>query len=439
MIPAVLVAGTHSGVGKTTVVLGLMAALKRRGLEVQPFKVGPDFIDPTHHTAICGRTSRNLDTFMMGEEGVRRSFSSGMKGADVAVIEGVMGLYDGLEDTEVASSAHVAKALKVPVILVINVHGMSRSAAALALGYTRFDPQVKIAGLILNRVGSERHLSMIQKVMDLPILGALPQKKNIFLPSRHLGLTMGFESDHDLDRLADLIEENADLDKILELRCELPPARPLPEPPDEQVKIGVAYDEAFCFYYQENFDELKQLGAEIVFFSPMKNEMPDVDGLYLGGGYPELYAKALEDAKARHQIKGAADDGMPIYGECGGLMYLEESVISEDSEHEMVGVLPATTIMTKRLQALGYVEGDVIKENPIVEKGRSIRGHEFHYSKMDCARDAHFAYKFRRGKGILNNLDGLTEHNTLGSYLHTHVYSYPMNKFVESCRNYKKK
>jgi cobyrinic acid a,c-diamide synthase len=441
MIPSVLVAGTHSGVGKTTVVLGLLAALKRRGLVVAPFKVGPDFIDPTHHTAICERASRNLDTFMMGEEGVRRSFVKGVEGAGVAVIEGVMGLYDGLDATEVASSAAVAKALNAPVLLVINVHGTSRSAAAMTLGYAKFDPEVEIAGLILNRVGSERHRSLLEEALEplkIPILAALPRRGEIELPSRHLGLTMGFEGRHDLAALADFVEENADLDRILEFGCEVPSADPMPVHQGERIKIGVAYDEAFCFYYTENFEELKRLGADLEFFSPIRDPLPVVDGLYLGGGYPELYAEALESSPTRQKIKKAAEDGMPIYGECGGLMYLCESVIAKDggSEKRMAGVLPASTTMTGRLQALGYVEGDVVGENPVVERGTVIRGHEFHYSKMDCARDARFAYRFRRGKGIVEDRDGLVEHETLGSYLHTHVCSFPVERFVESCRRY---
>lgn len=249
MIPAVLLAGTHSGVGKTTVALGLMAALRERGLAVQPFKVGPDFIDPTHHSAVCGRPSRNLDTFMMGMEGVRRSFCLGVEGADVAVVEGVMGLYDGLDATEVASTAHVAKALKIPVVLVINVHGMSRSAAALELGFARFDPGVRIAGTILNRVGSERHLSILRRSLELPIFGALPRTPGIELKSRHLGLEMGFERKHDIKALASLVEEHSDLDKILELTCEPCPAQVAEALPEGNVRIGIARDEAFCFYY----------------------------------------------------------------------------------------------------------------------------------------------------------------------------------------------
>lgn len=455
MIPAVLVAGTSSGVGKTTVVLGMMAALRRRGLVVAPFKVGPDFIDPSHHAAICGRPSRNLDTFMMGMDGVRRSFARGVEGADVAVIEGVMGLYDGLDATEVASSASVAKALGAPVLLVMNVHGTSRSAAAMALGYRSYDPKVEVAGLILNRVGSERHRSLLEDALaplGIPILGTLPRRGEIALPSRHLGLEMGFESRHDLDALADFVEENAYLDRILELGCQVPAVEPeaQAEPEAEtvqdqeggRIRIAVAYDEAFCFYYAENFEILRRLGADLRFFSPIRDPLPEADGLYLGGGYPELYAGALEESPTRHEIKKAAEDGMPIYGECGGLMYLCEAVISKDGNSEdekrMAGVLPATTTMTGRLQALGYVEGDVVAENPVVAKGTVIRGHEFHYSKMDCARDARFAYRFRRGKGIDGNKDGLVEHEVLGSYLHTHFSTFSVERFVESCRGYRR-
>lgn len=458
MIPCVLVAGTSSGVGKTTVVLGMMAALRGRGLVVAPFKVGPDFIDPSHHAAICGRPSRNLDTFMMGTDGVRRSFAEGVEGADVAVIEGVMGLYDGLDATEVASSASVAKALGAPVLLVMNVHGTSRSAAAMALGYRSYDPGVKISGLVLNRVGSDRHRGLLAEALaplGIPILASLPRRGEIALPSRHLGLLMGFESRHDLDALADFLEENADLDGILELGCDVaePEAQvaqaqaaqeaeteTVPDLEGGRIRIAVGYDEAFCFYYAENFEILRKLGAEIEFFSPIRDPLPEADGLYLGGGYPELYASALEESPTRHEIKKAAGDGMPIYGECGGLIYLGESVVSKDgdSENKMAGVLPASTTMTGRLQALGYVEGDVVAENPVVARGSAIKGHEFHYSKMDCARDARFAYRFRRGKGIVGDKDGLVEHETLGSYLHTHFSTFPVERFVASCRSYRR-
>ena len=440
MIPAVLIAGTHSGVGKTTVTLGLMAAMRRRGLEVQPFKVGPDFIDPSHHTAICGRDSRNLDPFMMGLDGVRRSFCSASEGADVAVVEGVMGLYDGMDATEVGSTAQVAKALDIPVLLVLNVHGMSRSAAAMELGFSKFDPGVKIAGTILNRVGSERHLTMLKDSLQLPTFAALPRRKDVEIKSRHLGLEMGFEREHDLNSLASFVEDNADLDSILELNCQPCPSPVEDEAAEEKsVRIGIAWDDAFCFYYHENFRELERRGAELIFFSPLRDHLPEVDGLYIGGGYPELHVAALESAPARSQIRVASEDGMPIYGECGGLIYLCKEIVFDEASYKMVGALPATTIMTKKLQALGYVEAEVAGPNPVVEMGATIRGHEFHYSRVRCDEDARFAYRLRRGKGIKDGQDGLVEHSTLGGYLHAHFYSYPVDRFIESCKTYRRR
>lgn len=439
MIPAVLIAGTHSGVGKTTVTLGLMAALRRRGLSVQPFKVGPDFIDPSHHTAICGRPSRNLDPFMMGLDGVRRSFCSALEGADVAVVEGVMGLYDGMDATEVGSTAQVAKALDIPVLLVLNVHGMSRSAAAMELGFSSYDPNVKIAGTILNRVGSERHLSMLENSLKRPIFAALPRRKDVEMKSRHLGLEMGFEREHDLDALASFVEDNADMDRILALGTEPCPALREEAEVERSVKIGVAWDEAFCFYYYENFRELERKGAELVFFSPLRDDLPEVDGLYIGGGYPELHAAALEAAPARGQIKKASEDGMPIYGECGGLIYLCREIVFEEASYKMAGALPAATIMTKKLQALGYVEAEVVGPNPVVKTGEIVRGHEFHYSRVECENDARFAYRLYRGKGIMDGRDGLAEHSTLGGYLHAHFYSYPVDRFIESCKGYRRR
>ncbi len=439
MIPAVLIAGTHSGVGKTTITLGLMAALRARGLVVQPFKVGPDFIDPSHHTAICGRPSRSLDPFMMGLDGVRRCFFSALAGADVAVVEGAMGLYDGMDASEVGSTAQVAKALDIPVLLVINAHGMSRSAAAMELGFVSYDPAVRIAGTLLNRVGSERHISMLKGVLRLPIYGALPRNNDLEMKSRHLGLVMSFEKDHDLKALASFMEENATIDDILKLRCAPCPAMQESAKCERSVRIGIAHDEAFCFYYHENLRELEKSGAELVFFSPLRDDLPAVDGLYIGGGYPELHAANLEAAPAREQIKKASQEGMPIYGECGGLMYLGEGIQSDLGYHKMVGALPGSTIMTKKLQALGYVEAEVVGSNPVVEIGKIVRGHEFHYSRFDCDRDAIFAYRLHRGKGIFNCRDGLVEHKTLGGYLHAHFYSYAIGQFIQSCKSYKRR
>ena len=437
-IPAVLVAGTHSGVGKTTVTLGLMAALRARGLEVAPFKVGPDFIDPTHHTAICGRPSRSLDPFMMGEDGVRRSFARALEGAHVAVVEGVMGLYDGMDGGDISSTAQVARILDIPVLLVINVHGMSRSAAAMEKGFAEFDPGLRMAGTILNRVGSERHLEMLKGCLNKPIFAALPRDKEREMKSRHLGLIMGFEEKHDPAALAAWLEAHADLDRMLKL------CAPIPSVPQElqfrkkAVRIGVALDEAFCFYYHDNLLELERCGAELVYFSPIRDRMPKVDGLYIGGGYPELHASALEAGRARLEIKEASEDGMPIYGECGGLMYLGEELEMETGRYRMVGALPGSTIMTGKLVALGYARAEVVGCNPLAGMGRSILGHEFHYSWFDCGRDARFVYRMSRGRGIYEGRDGLVEHNTLGGYLHAHFFSLPPEDFIEACRRYQR-
>ena len=437
-IPAFLIAGTHSGVGKTTVTLGIMAALRARGLVVQPFKVGPDFIDPTHHTAVCGRASRSLDPFMMGVEGVRRSFGSAIKGADVAVVEGVMGLFDGMDGSDVSSTAQVARILDAPVLLVINVHGMSRSAAAIEKGFIEFDPQLRIAGTILNRVGSERHLHMLKSCLEKPIFAALPRDKEREMKSRHLGLVMGFEEKHDLAALAAWVEGHAEIERMLKLSAPIPvlpedaPAR------KKAVRIGVAMDEAFCFYYYDNLRELERCGAELVYFSPIRDRLPDVDGLYLGGGYPELYAASLEKGSARIQIKKASEEGMPIYGECGGLMYLGEELVMEGGRHNMAGALPGSTIMTGKLVALGYARAEAVGQNPLAGVGQSILGHEFHYSRFDCQRDARFAYRMSRGRGIGDGRDGLMEHNTLGAYLHAHFFSLPSEHLIEQCQRYKR-
>jgi cobyrinic acid a,c-diamide synthase len=280
-----------------------------------------------------------------------------------------MGLYDGMGATERGSTAEVAKVLDIPVLLVINVHGMSRSAAAIELGYCSFDAQVKIAGTILNQVGSSRHLSMLKSSLKLPIFGALPRKRDLETKSRHLGLVMGFERVHDLDALADLTEEHLDSDGILQLGVEPCSEQEPEEIFREKVRIGVAQDEAFCFYYYDNLAMLRRRGAKLAFFSPLRDDLPEVDGLYLGGGYPELHAQQLEKGRAREQIKRASQDGMPIYGECGGLMYLGQELICRDESFQMVGALPATTHMTKSIQGLGYVEDEVVRDNPVAEIG----------------------------------------------------------------------
>ncbi|VVB55697.1 Cobyrinate a,c-diamide synthase [uncultured archaeon] len=439
---ALLIAGTASGVGKTTVATGLMAALSKNH-KVQPFKVGPDFIDPGHHTQICSRPSRNLDSFMMGEKGVLETFVRASQGADYCIIEGVMGLFDGLDSTEVASSAHIAKILNVSVLLVINAHGVSRSIAAIVKGFSEFDRSVNIRGIILNNTGSDNHIKIIRDSLDsagikIPVVGALPRSKELSIPSRHLGLHMAGENNLKNTELANFIEQHIDMDSVKTIAENFNPFDIDFKAHKEQfnVKIGIANDNAFCFYYQDTFDALKISGAEFIFFSPMSDKLPQVDGLYLGGGYPELFAKELEASNTRHEIKKVAEDGMPIYGECGALLYLCNS-LKTDKAYKMAGVLGANSRMTAKLQALGYTEAEAVMDSPIVKKGKVIRGHEFHYSLTECNQDARFVYKLRRGKGIIEGRDGLMEHNTVASYMHTHPSSNSFDEFLRQCSKYK--
>jgi len=421
-IPRIVIAGTHSGCGKTTIASGLMAALVARGLVVQPFKVGPDFIDPTHHSAICSRPSRNLDPFMMGEAGVRETFIRGSTGASIAVIEGVMGLYDGLEGTDIASTAHVAKILDAPVILVVDVEGMSRSVHAMVRGYAGFDPDLRVAGVILNRIGSSRHLAMIEETESLPIYGAVPRRNDLAVESRHLGLAMATETGA-MARYGAVVEETCDLDAIIDLATSAPPLQdPGTTTPrrETRARIGVADDAAFCFYYADNLERLVLAGADLVFFSPMADRLPRVDALYLGGGYPELHAEALSSSRCREDLRRAVGDGMPVYAECGGLIYLSDRLTTDGVDYPMAGILPATAEMTGRIQALGYVEARVLGGAPLLVPGSLFRGHEFHYSRLECDRDARFVLDLIRGRGIDGGRDGLVAGNAVGQY--THAY-----------------
>ena len=436
-VPRIVIAGTWSGCGKSTVASGLMAALVARGKVVQPFKVGPDFIDPTHHTACCGRTSRNLDPFLMGEDGVRETFRNAAEGADVAVIEGVMGLYDGLDGTAEASTAHVARLLDAPVLLVVDVRGMSGSVHALLRGYRDHDPGLRLAGAVLNRVGSPRHRAMIERNLRIPVFGWIPRSTDFQVESRHLGLRMAHEG-KGMSRIAVAIGGCCDLDGILSVAGEAPPLSPgrqdpLPEPA-RKARIGVARDQAFCFLYQDNLDRLAAAGASLVFFSPLSDPLPDVDGVYLGGGYPELHAEGLEAGPCRVQLNVAAERGLPVYGECGGLMYLSEGITEPDGStcHRMAGALPCTTEMTGRVQALGYVAGEWLVGSPFGPAGSPLRGHEFHYSRLSCAPDARFRIRLERGKGIRDGLDGISEHNTVAGYTHAYFTREFAASFVEA-------
>lgn len=432
-IPRILIAGTHSGCGKTTIARGIMQALVKRGLIVQPFKVGPDFIDPTYHSRICGRASRNLDPFLMGEDGVVDTFTRLCAGADIAVIEGVMGAFDGLDGTLYSSTAHVATLLGTPTILVVDVRGMARSAHAVIQGYSGYDPEFPLKGVIFNRIGSARHKTLVERGTEVPVYGWVMKRDEFEVGSRHLGLMMAFESQQDPD-LTSLVEEYCDLDAILECASAAPPLAWIPEdirPSPEGVQIGVAMDEAFCFYYQDNLDRLRNAGSRLVFWSPVHDRMPDADALYFGGGYPELHAAALSRSSSRSAVHTFADSGKPILAECGGLMFMtEELTIRDETSFPMAGILPARTAMTGRIQALGYTEG-IFQPDISQYAGMISRGHEFHYSRVEPARDARFGVKLCRGIGIHNGWDGLFEHRVVATYTHAYFTDVFATRFVE--------
>ena len=443
MIPRIVIAGTHSGCGKTTIASGLMAALITRGLKVQPFKVGPDFIDPSHHSAICKRPSRNLDPYMMGEKGVLETFIRASEGADIAVIEGVMGLYDGLEGVDCGSTAHVAKILQAPVILTVDVKGMSRSANATVQGFRNFDEGVVLAGGIFNQVGSARHRQMIEASQKTPAFGWIPYKRDNSVDSRHLGLCMAHETDA-MAAFGPIIEEYCDIDAILEAttKCRTTPAScevSRDERADDgTTRIAVAYDEAFCFYYQDNLDRLRNNGAELVFFSPLHDALPDADALYLGGGYPELYALELQSAPATSQIRDDALNEMPLYAECGGLIYLTRAITIGSETMKMVGVLPAHTIKMDQFQALGYVHAHCTAQDALLPHGLGWRGHEFHYTRVECDNDARFAMTLSRGKGICEGKDGMYEGGILAGYTHAYFSDRFAEPFTNAAKNYSK-
>lgn len=423
--PACIIVGTSSGSGKTTVTLGLMAALRRRGLTVQPFKCGPDFIDPGLHLLVTGRTSRNLDLWMCGEEFSRQTLAHNSAGADISVIEGVMGMFDG----GISSSAHLAVALKLPTILVLDVRSMAESAAALVLGFERLMPEAAPVAVILNRVASPRHLQLvsdsINKHCRAEIIGSLPRQLEFAIPSRHLGLYTGDESPltpEALNTLTEVVEQGIDLDRLLAL-CRRPQTLAAPAPPPRPAKpcrIGLARDQAFCFYYQDNLDLLAEAGAELVFFSPIRDrQLPEgLDGLYLGGGYPELHAEALSgNSSLLTEIRGFAEGGGAIYAECGGFMYLTEGITDQEGRfYPMAGIFPARTRMGKSRAALGYREATTIAPSCFGPAGTVLRGHEFHYSHVESMPE-----KIERIYRITQGGDeGYRIGRVLGGYLHLH-------------------
>jgi cobyrinic acid a,c-diamide synthase len=439
---AILIAGTHSGVGKTSVTLGLIGALARRGLVVQPFKVGPDFIDPLHHRQASGRPSYNLDGWMLSPEANLERFARATTDADVAVIEGVMGLFDGSEGkSDRGSSAEVAKLLGLPVTLVIDASAMARSAAALIHGFRSFDPDLSVAGVILNNVGGDAHAAMIREAVagDVPILAAIPRAPDLVMPERHLGLHLPHEAHQDyVGQLAALIEAHVDLDRMLEAgRVERPAPSLEIAPPASTVRVGVARDEAFCFYYTDNLELLEQAGAELIEFSPIDDPLPaGLDGLYIGGGYPELHAAELAGNEATKQaIAAFAAAGGPIYAECGGLMYLGEALELEEVAYPLCGVLPFSTRMPAPLK-LAYVE--VETTGGLLGSDQVARGHLFHHSEITGEAAVERCYKLRTTRGDQDE-EGYHVGNVLASYIHLHFASAPglAVAFLDACHSFR--
>ncbi|TSK04574.1 MAG: cobyrinate a,c-diamide synthase [Geobacter sp.] len=451
-----VIAAPHSGSGKTTVTLGIMALLRRRGLSVAPFKVGPDFIDPGYHRLVTGTPSVNLDGWMCPPGFVRDTFARHAAGADVAVIEGVMGLFDGIDGvSEFGSTAQVAKLLAAPVVLVVDARSQARSAAALVHGFASFDPGVKVAWVIFNNVASANHEAILREAVaaSLPhvaVLGCLPKDPALGIPSRHLGLTTAEDnplSDEFLDHLARVMERHLDLESLLDTAQEEFPVQaeePCAGVYDgcSPVRIAVARDAAFCFAYPDNLRLLEEAGAELCYFSPLADAaLPDgVDGIYLPGGYPELFAARLaENVAMRQAILSAVERDMPVYAECGGFIYLTNGVAADEGNHSLVGIFPVQTRMLPRRKALGYREVELLADAPVGKKGAVARGHEFHYSEMEeVPQRFERLYRVSR-KGIALGLEGYRYRNCLASYIHLHFGSAPgiARDFVGHCRAYR--
>ena len=447
-----IIAGTHSGVGKTTITAGIIKALRKRGLEVQPFKVGPDYIDPGYHTLASDRQTRNLDGWMLSRDQVQEVLARNIPRGGVGVVEGVMGLYDGYSaEREEGSTAHIAKITCSPVFLIIDGAKMARSAAAIALGYKSLDPEVPIAGLIFNRLGGERHYNLLKKAVEplnIPVMGYFPREPEVLLPERHLGLvpTSEMSSLHEfLNYWAAFAERCLDLDEMITIAQKFPPV-PIPESTtlpqtfeSARCNLAVARDDSFTFYYPENLELLGARGASMMEVNLIKDSRLPVDchGLYIGGGFPEVFAKQLSENRSMiESVKEAAQRGMPIYGECGGFMYLTRGIKDfQGRYYPLTGIFPCDAVMTGKRQALGYVLAKTKMDNFLTFKEEESRGHEFHWSDITREGLKEYVYSFPN-KG--DREDGLLYKNVLGSYAHLHFYSNPAiaGRFVEACAQY---
>ncbi|MHC4140611.1 MAG: cobyrinate a,c-diamide synthase [Planctomycetota bacterium] len=435
-IPRVLIAGVRGGGGKTLVALGLTAAWCRQHLRVACFKKGPDYIDAAWLTTAAGSPCRNLDLFLMSPGTAARSFARAATGADVAVIEGNRGLHDGMDAEGSYSTGVLAKLLQTPVVLVVDCTKATRTVAAVVLGCQRLDPEVPVRGVVLNQVGGRRHESIlrdaVERVCGLPVLGVVPRMPGALLPERHLGLVPPPEHaqrDEAILNLADVADRHLDLAAIRSLAGEAPdleiearaPTAKLPQ----TVRIGVFRDAAFQFYYPENLEALTRAGARLIEISPLRDTaVPDVDALYIGGGFPETLAPELaRNTPFLDSVRRLAEAGLPVYAECGGAVFLGERLQYDGNQYDMAAVLPAAFAFGPKPQGHGYVELDTVDDNPFFSVGETLRGHEFHYTSMQTSavKDLAFAFQVRRGHGFDGQRDGLCHRNVLACYTHVHA------------------
>jgi len=453
-VPRIAIAASGSGAGKTTATVAILAALRDRGMRVAAFKCGPDYLDPTYHARALGKPSQNLDSWMMGRDAVLTTFARASRYADIAVIEGMMGLFDGAApDRDEGSTAEIAKWLGAPVLLVHDASGIARTISAVALGFAQFDPKIHLAGLICNRIGSRGHLDLLARAQsNVPILGGFPSDSNLSFPERHLGLIAANREvlpDKVITEWGRMAEQWLNLEGIIGI-ARGAPALEIPDGArpsrSERCRIGIAWDDAFHFYYEDNLRRLEELGAELIRFAPTRDaRVPEVDGLYLGGGYPEAMARELSsNAAMLDSIRTFAREGRPIYAECGGLMYLSEDIRTLDGEQwPMLGLLPGIAVMAERLQALGYVEVETRAPTILGPAGLKFRGHQFRYSTLEMGGSeirAEHAYSVAPRWGSPFS-EGFARGAVLGSYVHAHWASNPEAAagFIRSCQNSRKR
>ena len=431
-IPRLIITGSTSGVGKTSITSAIIYGLKKRGYSIQPFKVGPDYIDPSYLSSISKTETKNLDVWLMGKEELIQSFTRNSK-SNISIIEGVMGYYDGFGGkTNLASTHHVATLLESPVILILDASKTSRSIAATALGFIKFHKNSRISGLILNKIGSKKHEDLCRaalKNLKIPIIGVIPKNTTINLESRHLGLIPVTEQKTLQKKIQQISKEISDyldfslIEKISKKTSSLK-SNTSSKFKKPKLTIGVALDSSFNFYYHDNIEALRREGAKIKFFSPISDKkVPNCEIIYLGGGFPEVLASSLEkNTSMKKSIKNTAENGTPIYAECGGLMYLTNSITYGKKKSKMVGLFDVDTVMTKKM-TLNYTEGK-INSTCLISNPRNFRAHEFHYSKItNIPKDVKFLYDLKIGEGITSHKDALNEYNSLASYCHLYFDS----------------